>query len=167
MGIGAGGRFRHGGGRVATAGSAGRLLAWQVPGDQCSVCPICGGDAVSGERAWRSTFTPGKESHPVVNVSWEDAMAFCKWALAPPPRAGAEGGCRRWPGLCTVVEIPATARLIETRSVSEDNPCSGPRSRFGLRSDQCAIRPGPERGRRCDLFQAGLARRGRVDGDLR
>lgn len=28
---------------------------------------------------WRSTSTPGKERHPVVNVTWEDARAYAKW----------------------------------------------------------------------------------------
>lgn len=28
---------------------------------------------------WLSGFTSGKEKHPVVNVSWHDAAAFCKW----------------------------------------------------------------------------------------
>ncbi len=29
--------------------------------------------------AWRDAFTPGKEGHPVVNVSWEDATAYAAW----------------------------------------------------------------------------------------
>jgi formylglycine-generating enzyme required for sulfatase activity len=29
---------------------------------------------------WRAAFTPEKERHPVVNVLWQDAMAFCAWA---------------------------------------------------------------------------------------
>lgn len=29
---------------------------------------------------WRREFTPGKENHPVVNVSWHDATYFSKWA---------------------------------------------------------------------------------------
>jgi formylglycine-generating enzyme required for sulfatase activity/energy-coupling factor transporter ATP-binding protein EcfA2 len=29
---------------------------------------------------WRSEFKPGKENYPVVNVNWDDAVAFCGWA---------------------------------------------------------------------------------------
>ncbi|MBM3235344.1 formylglycine-generating enzyme family protein [Candidatus Poribacteria bacterium] len=29
---------------------------------------------------WRAYYTKGKEKHPVVNVSWNDANAYCKWA---------------------------------------------------------------------------------------
>ena len=28
---------------------------------------------------WRSAFTPGKEKHPVVFVTWEDAYAYARW----------------------------------------------------------------------------------------
>ncbi len=31
------------------------------------------------EGAWRLHFTPGKEKHPVVGVSWNDAVAYAKW----------------------------------------------------------------------------------------
>jgi formylglycine-generating enzyme required for sulfatase activity len=32
------------------------------------------------EGDWRKYFLPGKENHPVVNVSWNDAAAYARWA---------------------------------------------------------------------------------------
>jgi formylglycine-generating enzyme required for sulfatase activity len=29
---------------------------------------------------WRAEFTTGKDQHPVVNVTWHDAVAYCRWA---------------------------------------------------------------------------------------
>ena len=29
---------------------------------------------------WRTAYTPGKEEHPVVWMSWNDANAYCEWA---------------------------------------------------------------------------------------
>jgi formylglycine-generating enzyme required for sulfatase activity len=34
---------------------------------------------VQGKQSWRDAFKEGKETHPVVKVSWNDAVAYCEW----------------------------------------------------------------------------------------
>jgi len=36
-------------------------------------------EKASSKKTWRSYFTAGKDNHPVVKVSFNDAGAFCKW----------------------------------------------------------------------------------------
>jgi formylglycine-generating enzyme required for sulfatase activity len=33
----------------------------------------------AGKRSWRDSFVEGKDNHPVVRVSWNDAVVYCQW----------------------------------------------------------------------------------------
>jgi len=38
------------------------------------------GEYMSEGKDWRLFFTPEKANYPVLNITWDDAVAFCKWA---------------------------------------------------------------------------------------
>ena len=68
------------------------------------------------EYSWRSTGFAQSDTHPVVNVSWNDAIAFCKWLSSK------EGNTYRLP---TEVEWEYACRAGTTTSYSHGNDPEG------------------------------------------
>ncbi len=56
-----------------------RVLDRPVPRHQRPVRPLRRGDRLPGRGRLAGAFTPGKERHPVVNVTWDDARAYAEW----------------------------------------------------------------------------------------
>lgn len=73
------GDFRYGDSKQKLRLDACRLARMPVTNAQYQVYVTTTGAAAPGH--WANGQIPaGKERHPVVNVSWDDAQAFCKWA---------------------------------------------------------------------------------------
>jgi formylglycine-generating enzyme required for sulfatase activity len=83
-----------------------------VPGYRIARCPITNyqyqifvlATDYSPPPHWRNgTLPDGKQDHPVVNISWLDALFFCRWANVQMPnevqweRAARGAGTPRWP----------------------------------------------------------------------
>lgn len=85
---------------------------------------------------WIKGLAPaGKEKHPVVNVSWDDAVAFCKWQGKRLPteaewerasRGGKEGKMYPWG------DEPMTRKDAQYQSESTAPVCSKAKNYFGL-----------------------------------